>query len=124
MREHGDRGETLIEIIITVVITMITVTALVSSLATVGTAGQAQRSSVTADGVMRNYAEAVKAASRSCSKGAKFTVNFTPPAGYTVSYDPQISGCPPVAEPPQVLKLAVAGPTARAQTMQIVIRTP
>jgi len=123
MREYRDRGETLIEIILTVVITTITVTALVSSLATAGTAGQAQRGSVTADGVMRNYAEAVKAAGRTCTNGGVYKVRFTPPAGFAVSAAPPISRCPPPASP-LVLTLAVDGPTAFDQTMQIVVRTP
>ena len=58
MRAERDVGETLIEIVVTIVIVGLTIAALLSSLATVGNAGNAQRRSVQTDVVMRNYAEA------------------------------------------------------------------
>ena len=123
MRARGDRGETLIEIVITVVITSITVTALVSSLATTGNAGRAQRDSVRADTVMRNYAEAVKHAARACTDGGAYRVDYTPPNGVAVASAPGAAACPPVDEP-LTLTLSVTAPGEQTQSMQIVVRTP
>lgn len=123
MRGRRDRGETLIEIVITVVITSITVTALVSSLATTGNAGRAQRDSVRADTVMRNYAEAVKHAARACTDGGDYRVDYTPPDGVAVASTPADTKCPPVDEP-LTLMLSVASPGEQSHSMQIVLRTP
>lgn len=123
MRERSDRGETLIEIVITVVITSITVTALVSSLATTGSAGVAQRDRAAADTVMRNYAEATKHAARSCTAGGTYTVDYTPPAGYSAVAGPGGGACPAVSAATR-LTLTVTEPTGVADSMQIVVRTP
>jgi type II secretory pathway pseudopilin PulG len=117
-----DRGDTLLEIVLTVVITGITVTALVSGLATAGTAGQAQRNSVSTDTVMRNYAEATKAVARGCIDGALFVVPFEA-AGFTVAISPTNVRCPPPTATQQ-LELSVTGPTGVKQVMSIKIRTP
>jgi type II secretory pathway pseudopilin PulG len=117
-----DRGDTLIEIVLTVVITAITVTALVSGLATAGTAGQAQRNSVSTDTVMRNYAEATKAAARGCTDGAAFVVPFAA-AGFTVATTPAGVLCPPPISTQQ-LELSVTGPNGVKHVMSIKIRTP
>ncbi|MCU1392487.1 MAG: hypothetical protein JWM34_915 [Ilumatobacteraceae bacterium] len=123
MREGKDRGETLIEIVLTVVITSITVSALVSSLATAGSAGQAQRDHAAADIVMRNYAEATKLAASSCVEGGTYTVAYVPPAGYTLTADPADAACPDVDAVRQ-LTLHVQQPSGETDSMQIVVRTP
>jgi len=122
MHEQKDRGDTLIEIVLTVVITAISVTALVSGLATAGTAGQAQRNSVSTDTVMRNYAEATKAVARGCTDGAPFVVPFEAP-GFTVATSPAGVRCPPPTATQQ-LELSVTGSTGVTQVMSIKIRTP
>lgn len=124
MRERTDRGDTLIEIVIAVVIIGITVTALISSLAAAGTSAQFQRTSVETNTVMRNYAEATKAAARTCTGiNDSYEPRFEPPSGFTTSATPAGGGCPAV-QTSQPLTLAVTGPTGVTQTMQIVIRTP
>ena len=117
-----DRGDTLLEFVLTVVITAITVTALVSALATAGTAGQAQRNSVSTDTVMRNYAEASKAVARGCTAGAPFVVPFDAP-GFKVATTPSPVLCP-APTTTQQLELSVTGPTGVKQVMSIKIRTP
>ena len=87
-----DIGETLIEIVLTVVIIGISVTALLSGLATAGSAGNSQRISVTTDDVMRNYAEVTKAAARGCIVGGSYVVIFGAPKGFTVSSSPAMIG--------------------------------
>ena len=124
MRARNDIGETLIEIVLTIVIIGLTVVALLSSLATVGNASTAQRLSVQADVVMRNYAEATKAATQSCVVGGTYSVvypgplpaGFSPPTGAGTK-------CPDVSTP-QLLKLIVTGPTGVQFTMQIKVSTP
>jgi Tfp pilus assembly protein PilV len=122
-RGRRDRGETLIEVVITVVIIAISVTALISSLATTGSAGQTQRNSVLADTVLRNYAEATEAAVRSCQSGATYTVAYTPPTGFSVTTTPATSACP-IPTSTQTLTLSVTGPAGFRDAMQIKVRTP
>ena len=120
MGRRRDSGETLIEVLLTVVITGLTFTALIASLAT---AGNAQRASVGSDVVIRNYAEATKAATQQCVAGAPYTVAFVPPTGFTVAAQPSTTVCPPVSAT-QVLQLTVTGPQGFHETMQIKVRTP
>jgi len=124
MRQRTDRGDTLIEIVIAVVIIGITVTALISSLAAAGTSAQFQRTSVETDTVLRNYAEATKAAARVCTGTTdSYEPSFEPPTGFTTSATPAGGACPGV-HTSQLLTLAVIGPTGVTQRMQIVVRTP
>ncbi len=123
MREPRDRGETLIEIVITVVITSITITALVSSLATTGSAGVAQRNRAAADTVMRNYAEATKQGARSCVVGGAYSVDYAVPDGYTAVAEPAGDVCPDASSVKRIT-LTVTDPTGVADSMQIAIRTP
>jgi len=122
MAQQQDRGDTLIEIVLTVVITAISVGALIAALATAGTAGAAQRNSVSTDTIMRNYAEATKAAARLCTGGAEFSVPFEA-TGFEVATSPEHVVCPPPTATQQ-LDLSVTGPTGVTQTMTIKIRTP
>jgi len=123
MRAHRDAGESLIEIVMSVLIVSMTVTALVASLATAGNAGTAHRNSVTADVVMRNYAEATKGAVQGCVEGGTYTVGYTPPSGFSAVADPPGALCPPV-DRPQLLTLTVTAPSGGQTTMQIKVRTP
>jgi hypothetical protein len=118
-----DIGETLIEILLTMVIIGLTVTALLASLTTAGNAGIAQRNSVKADVVMRNYAEATKAAVQGCVVGGTYTVVYPVPlpAGFAVGGAGTV--CPSVAAP-QLLTLTVTGPSGLHATMQIKVATP
>lgn len=118
-----DTGDTLVEVVLTVVIVGLTVTALLSALANAGNAGNVQRSSVQMDETMRNFAEATKSAAQQCSPGGTYAVVFAPPAGYTVSASPSGNTCPPVTSP-LLLNLMVQGPLGVHETMQIVVRTP
>lgn len=118
-----DRGDTLIEILLSVMIVSITVTSLVSSLATAGNAGNVQRQSVVADTVLRNYAEAIKSGVRSCTSGGKYTVKYQAPDGYVLSVEPEAVKCPDPAST-QVMSIVVTTPFGANQSMQIRVRTP
>ncbi len=124
-RARRDVGETLVEIVLTIVIISLTIVALVASLGTVANAGTAQRNSVVADVVLRNYAEATKAAVQGCVVGANYTVAYVAPTGYTATGVPSPSLCPPVTgTQPLPLQLTVNGPLGSHATMQLRVRTP
>jgi len=123
MRSRPDRGETLVEIVITVVIIGVAVTALVSALATSAAAGGAHRTNVSTDTVMRNYAEATKAAAQSCTVGGTYVIGYVPPTGYAVAVAPAGNRCPAV-HATTMLTLSVTGPTSVRQSMEIKVRTP
>ncbi|MEO8266815.1 MAG: type II secretion system protein [Ilumatobacteraceae bacterium] len=127
MRARGDVGETLIEVLFTIVIVSLTVASLLSSLGTVSRAGAAHRSGVQADVVMRNYAEATKAAvQQQCVGGAStFTVVYQQPDGFAVTGAATGSACPiTTAVPLTPLQLKVTDPQGRQLTMFIKLRTP
>ncbi len=120
---RADLGESLVEIVITVVIIGITVTALLSGLGSAAAAGNAHKVGVQADTAMRNYAEAVKSAVRRCREGQSWTPDFSPPAGFRVSMTPDDPSCPSVKEARR-LDLTVDSPTGTQQVLTIVVRTP
>ena len=118
-----DVGESLLEIVMTVVIIGITVSALVSGLASAAGAGEAHRQSVRSDTVMRNYAEAAKSAARSCVEGAPLDIDHEAPTGFRISTTPDAPVCPSVKETLQ-LELEVVSPNGSNDRMTVVVRTP
>jgi type II secretory pathway pseudopilin PulG len=139
-RTVGDTGETLVEILFTIVLVSLTFSALFTSLATAGNASNVQRVSVQADAVLRNFAEATKAAAQSCGTGAAPATTYTvvyplPTQTLPVGFTPTVTGtgagtgvgvnstCPSVTSP-QLLTLKVTGPLAFSATMLIKVITP
>jgi type II secretory pathway pseudopilin PulG len=130
-RARQDVGETLVEVLLTVVIVGLTFTALISSLGMAGNAGNSQRQSVQADVVMRNYAEATKIAVQSCVLGGTYAVTYPLPlpVGFSVSTEPgaderlAVGSCPPVGTT-QVLTLRVKMALGGSVSMNIRVRTP
>lgn len=134
MRARADRGETLIEVLFTIVIVSLTFSALFTSLATAGNAGNVQRASVQADMVLRNYAEATKTAAQACVVDDTYKVTYPSalPTGFKlfvvsdgidVQEDGLAKACPDVAIP-KTLTLKVTGPLSFKATMDIRVRTP
>ncbi|TPW11492.1 MAG: hypothetical protein FD127_3211 [Acidimicrobiaceae bacterium] len=121
MRTCRDRGESLVEVILTIVIISVTVTSLIAGLSTAASATNMHREHTTTDMVIRNYAEATKLAVQGCAVGGRFTVVYTPPTGYTASGAG--GGCPPVSSA-QVVSLTARSPSGVVKTLQIGIRTP
>jgi hypothetical protein len=124
MRAGNDIGESLIEIVLTVVIVAVTVTALLSGLGTVGNAGNSQRRGVQADYVLRNYAAATKNATQGCVAGATYSVVYTPPTGFSVSGAGSVCPAVAVAAPGPLLTLTVTGPMGLSDSVVVRVRTP
>jgi type II secretory pathway pseudopilin PulG len=120
---RSEAGETLVEIVLTIVIIGIAVTALLAGLGTAASASKQHRDLATADTVMRSYAEATKSAVRQHCPGASgpVAVGYTPPPGYTATGG---DGPCPAATTPDVRTLVVTEPDGDTHTMQIVVRTP
>jgi type II secretory pathway pseudopilin PulG len=132
MRARRDLGESLVEIVFTIMIIGLTVGALLYSLTKASDTGNVQRVRVQADSVLRSYAATVKAAGQRCVAGNDFTVTFTSPAQFTVSPIPSGSKCPgPIAGPetgaePYLLPLTltVSGPLSFNDSVDVMVRTP
>jgi Tfp pilus assembly protein PilW len=91
-RARGARGETLVELLVTVTIMGMVIVALVAGLSTTLIAGDAHRQESSAEGVVRNYAEWVADSNlvpyTDCASPGAYTSaasGFSPPAGWTVS---------------------------------------
>jgi len=126
MATKRDTGESLIEVVMTISIIAIAVTALIASLASASKSSASHRQTQTADVVMRDYAEAVKMATATCTPDAAYTVDYTPPERYTVSYvaaDGRAGICPDTSVV-QVLTLTVNTEATTGFSMQIGVRSP
>jgi type II secretory pathway pseudopilin PulG len=133
MTNTRDRGESLIEVVLTIVIVSVAVTALVASLASASRSSTTQRRVQITDVVLRGYAEAAKLATASCTAGQSYSISFSPPNGYTADYsafgadqspDPSKKGVCPAVDTVQILELAVTQPEGITHTMKIAVRTP
>ncbi len=126
MYRRDQHGVALVEIVIAMVIISVVVMSLFAALATSSKASKTHRNFVTADAVLRDYAEAAKSAARSCTAGATFTVPQPSPipTGYTPSQSP--SGaltCPAVTTTADVtLTVTFNGSTTRSLIVKV--RTP
>jgi type II secretory pathway pseudopilin PulG len=118
-------GETLIEVIFSLVIIGVIVSVFFAAIATTSNATKAHRDLVTADAVLRDYAEAAKHSVRTDCKtrptGSAFTVAYTPPAGFGVSATGLT--CPAVTTTGTVAITATM-PNTVQRTLSIAVRTP
>jgi type II secretory pathway pseudopilin PulG len=120
---RDQRGDSLIEIIIAMIVIGLVVSAIVAAISTSENGSASHRDLVTADNVLRNYAESVKAAVRnSCPAGSTWSTSYTPPAGYAVSLSGS-STCPAVTTAGNVA-LQVTLPNGTVKTLSIAVRTP
>ena len=131
MTESCDRGESLIEVVMTIMIISIAVVALIASLASASRSSVSHRRAQGTDAVLRNFAEQLKLATSSCVAGAPYTVSYNPPDGYAVggsSNDDSTftgtSGTCPTVDRTQVVTLSAAYSSIAASTIKLVVRTP
>ena len=121
-----DLGESLIEVVMTIVIISVAVTALISSLATAASSSASQRKVQVIDVVVREYAESIKSATAGCTPGGTYSVSYTPPSGYAVRWEAGdgLPGICPQVDAVQFVNLSVAPPSGAERTMTIGVRTP
>lgn len=125
MTSKDDAGESLVEIVMSLVLLGTVVAALMAGLATAARVSLIHRNSVTADTVMRSYAEQVKNAVRSqCATTTAFqyVLPLTPVDGFTPSQSPVPQTCPTAASN-SILTLTVGG-KGLTKSMQIEVRRP
>jgi hypothetical protein len=121
----NDGGESLVEIVMSLVLLGTVVAALMAGLATAARVSLIHRNSVTADTVMRSYAEQVKNAVRSqCATNTSFqyVLPLTPVDGFTPSQSPAGQDCPTTASN-LILTLTVDG-KGLTKSMQLEVRRP
>jgi type II secretory pathway pseudopilin PulG len=124
MHRHDEAGTSLIEIVIALVVLGGVVASLMAALVTSSTASNTHRDLVTADTVLRDYAEATKQAVRSSctADGATYDVSYTPPNRFTVN---ALTAQPcPSATTTQPVHLTVTLPSGTTKDLDIRVRTP
>ena len=127
MQRRNQAGDSLIEIIFAIVVIGLVVSGITAAISTSENGSSAHRELVTADTVMRNYAEAVKTAVRSTctAAGGTWTATYPgtlPTGGYSVN---TLSGqvCPSVTATGTVT-VQVTLPNSTTKAMSLVVRTP
>jgi type II secretory pathway pseudopilin PulG len=137
-RARSEMGETLVEVLFAIVIIGIIVSVFFSALVTSSTASRTHRDLVSADTVLRDYAEATKAAVRAdcTASGSHYTVGYTPAdTNFVVGSTPSMSSpgplCPVVtAVQPEHLTVTWGGgsclssPPVRCRSLDILVRAP
>ena len=127
MPTRDETGETLIEVIIALMILGVVVGAYFATVATTATAAKGHRDLVTADAVLRDYAEAAKQAARATCRpgntGSSFTVSYTPPAGSGITVTATGKTCP---APTSVNRVDITAQLVNGTTklLSINVRTP
>jgi prepilin-type N-terminal cleavage/methylation domain-containing protein len=123
---YNERGDTLVEILMAIVLIGVLFSGFVIALRTNSTASAEHRNLVTADKLLRDNAEATKAAVRhDCAISTTYTTTTTSLPGFNLSSvsTPAGQNCPAVAAVQQV-DLTVTTPNGPSRTLQIDVRTP
>jgi type II secretory pathway pseudopilin PulG len=124
--KRDEAGDSLIEILVSIIVIGILVGALLSAYATASLGSKSGRDLVTADAVLRDYAERTKAAVRtSCPSGSTYTVTYSAPSGFTPLPTPGSSRpCPASATTVLPVDLSVTMPNGNTKALSIIVRTP
>jgi prepilin-type N-terminal cleavage/methylation domain-containing protein len=129
-RRRSDRGDTLIEVLLAIVIIGVVFSAFFFAMSTGSKASAAQRDFVTADALLRNYAEAAKSAVRAdCPTSTTYTTTTTSvPTGFTLTNTAGFVGtdgtCPTDTSSVQKAALTVTLPNGATKSLEIDVRTP
>ena len=127
MPTRDETGETLVEVIIALMILGVVVGAFFATVATTASAAKAHRDLVTADAVLRDYAEAAKQGARDfclpSNTGTSFPVSYTPPAGSGITVTATGTTCP---APTTVNRVDITAQLGNGTTkmLSINVRTP
>jgi type II secretory pathway pseudopilin PulG len=129
MRDRSEAGETLIEVLISLVVIGAIVAAFFAGIVTTSRATASQRDLVNADAVLRDYAEVAKQSVRaSCTganTGATVPLTSTPvvPSGLVLT--PIDLKCPPVTGAGVgPVHIEVTLTSGAVKTLDILVRTP
>jgi type II secretory pathway pseudopilin PulG len=123
-RCRDERGDSLVEIVFAIVLIGIVAAGFFTAVMTSATASKAHREAVTADAVLRNYAETAKQSARdtcvdSGSAGTAIPVSYTPPTGYSVSATGLTC---PAAGVAQLVHITATTPVSIDKTLDIEVR--
>jgi prepilin-type N-terminal cleavage/methylation domain-containing protein len=134
---RGERGETLVEILVSIVIIGICFAAILGGLTSSIFGSRVHREQATVETVLRSYAEATKAQVNRpggylpCASGYNIT-SYNPPSGFVPSITSvqwwdgatfRSSGCTAAAEKGlQTLSLRAQGPEGAFEVVDIVVR--
>jgi type II secretory pathway pseudopilin PulG len=128
-RGADESGDSLVEIVLALVIIGVVIGAFVATFSTGATASSSHRTIVTADVLLRNYAEQIKDATRDCHPGDTYpsAPAEAPPAGFSLGLRARDAGdpstCPP-PDAPKALDLSVTLPNGNTRSMSIDVRSP
>src|ERR1700694_5613464 len=122
-RGRGERGSTLVELLIATSIMGIAIVALLVGTTTLETLSASNRQSTTTGIVARDYAEALALATSQpgvfCA--ASYTVTYTPPTGYSVGT--AFGACPGAAAAQyQTVTITATAPNGSTETLRTVVR--
>ena len=122
---RSDAGETLLEIIIAIVVVGAVVSAYFATYSTAALGSTSHRNLVTADGILRSTAEAIKGAIRNdCATSTTYTtVSTTIPANFSATVSPSTLNCPP-ATSTQPVTITVGLPNGTTKLLHIEVRSP
>ncbi len=125
-----DRGDTLVEIVLSIVVIGVVFGAFFAAISTESTASTAHRNFVTADALLRDYAETAKAAARAdCPTSTTYTTTTTSlPTGFSVANGTGFVGgdgvCPSDTSSVQQAEFIATLPSGTTRSLQIDVRTP
>jgi type II secretory pathway pseudopilin PulG len=126
-RQRSESGETLLEIIMALVIIGLVVSAYFATYSTSALGSTSQRDLVTADGLLRRYAEAIKGAVRhDCASSTTYTTTSTSttlPANFLVTVSPVTQSCP-AATTVQPFAITVQLPNQTTRSLSTEVRSP
>ncbi len=130
-RSNDESGDSLVEVLITLVIVGLIIGGFFTAITTTARASTAHRDLVTADAVLRDYAESTKLAVRAqCpgNAGAPFTVSYSPPAGSGITVTATGLTCPSLTGANDISTVVITAtlPNSAHTTrlLRINVRTP
>jgi type II secretory pathway pseudopilin PulG len=126
-RDRSELGETLIEVLISIVVMGVVFGTFFSAIATTSTATKSHRYFVTADGLLRDYAETAKQSARdtctSSNAGTVIPVTLTPPAPSGFSLSATGLTCPSTTTV-NLVQITATLPNGVQKLLDIDVRTP